>query len=214
MQQLERISQGCFGPSVTEGLMAPQSLQLGQWLRALPQLWHEGAAATDSLPPKDLLCYISDSWSKARFGLYLLTLVSATVPWVLQSLSSFFSLLERGISCLYCTFLQIRQKKKKEEQATLIPFAWGFFFCIQIIRSAAEIFRNSGPFWVQKGSYKHENLSCNGRSWCTSTATPSEHPKGIHVQGSRAVRSHALSRAFPSFQCRLATACGGGKKVR
>lgn len=195
--------------------MPPRSLQLGQWLRAPPHLWYKGA--TGSLPPKEPLCCISDSWSNASFGLYLLTLVSATVPWVLQSLSSFLCLLEWGISCLYSMFLQIKQKKKKrknKEKTTLIPFARDFVFCIQIIKSAAEVFRNSGPFWVQKGSYKHENLLCNGKSWCTSTATPLEHPTGIHVQGSRAVRSHALSRAFPSFQRRLAVACGSGKKVR
>lgn len=56
------------------------------------------------LAPKGMLCCVSEQSSEGCLGLHLLTLVSAGVPWVLQSLSSFPSLLECGISCLYSTF--------------------------------------------------------------------------------------------------------------
>lgn len=64
------------------------------------------------------------------------------------------------------------------------------------IKSTAEIFRTSGPFLLQKGCYNHENLLHNGNSWCANTATPLEHPRGIHMQDSRAVASQALSLPF------------------
>lgn len=80
-----------------------------------------------------------------------------------------------------------KRKFKKIEKATLISFAWGLFLFLQIIKSTAEIFRTSGLFLVQKGCYKHENLLHNGNSWCANTATPLEHPTGIHMQDSRAV---------------------------
>lgn len=60
------------------------------------------------------------------------------------------------------------------------------------------MFRHSGLFWVQGCSYKHENWLCNGKCWSTSTATPLEHPTGVHVQGSRAASSHTQSRASSS----------------
>jgi len=35
---------------------------------------------------------------------------------------------------------QEKEKKKKTEKATLIPFVWGFFFCIQIIKKCRGAF--------------------------------------------------------------------------
>lgn len=107
-------------------------------------------------------------------------------PWMGNILS---------LQCILTT--QAKEKKlKKIGKAILIPFAWGLFLSLQINKSAAEIFRTSGPFLLQKGCNKQDNLFHNGESWCASTATTVEHPTKIHVQERRPVASHALCLPF------------------
>lgn len=96
--------------------------------------WRSDASSKPSpwavaLLQKGFCAMYQSSQSEGRLGSYLLTFVSAAVPWVLQSLTHSPPLSKLSLQCILTTQAKEKKNKIKVEKATLFHLL-GVYFCL------------------------------------------------------------------------------------